>query len=246
MGSGSGWVDELRPCARASRSRRRCRLEVVPLAASGSRTAIVSVFLPVLAIICLVLIVSRSLWAIIAIMIALILGLIALVLRLEYPSPFTNWFETTAEILTRTALLWVVAVAVFQTGRVTHHRVEGAIVLYFNVALIFSALYRLGAQMRPTAFTGLPATATEIESMATMIYFSFTTLTSVGFGDIVPAHPFARSLVNGVHPLSETRESGQVGGGLNRPAIMHDSRSPYREFVGPLKTVPDLPRLRRV
>jgi hypothetical protein len=46
--------------------------------------------------------------------------------------------------------------------------------------------------MRPTAFTGLPATATEIESMATMIYFSFTTLTSVGFGDIVPVHPFAR------------------------------------------------------
>jgi hypothetical protein len=57
--------------------------------------------LPVLAIICFVLIVSRSLWAIIAIMIALILGLIALVLRLEYPSPLTNWFETTAEILLR-------------------------------------------------------------------------------------------------------------------------------------------------
>jgi hypothetical protein len=72
--------------------------------------------LPVLAIICFVLIVSRSLWAIIAIMIALILGLIALVLRLEYPSPFTNWFETTAEILTRTVLLWVVAVAVFSNA----------------------------------------------------------------------------------------------------------------------------------
>jgi len=129
-------------------------------------------------------------------MIALILGLIALVLRLEYPSPLTNWFETTAEILTRTVLLWVVAVAVFQTGRVTHHRVEGAIVRYLNVPLIFSALYRLGVQMHPTAFTGLPATAAEIESMATMIYFSFTTLTSVGFGDIVPVDPFARSLAN--------------------------------------------------
>ena len=53
-------------------------------------------------------------------MVALILGLIALVLRLEYPSPLTNWFETTAEILTRAVLLWVVPVAVFQTGWMTH------------------------------------------------------------------------------------------------------------------------------
>ena len=54
-------------------------------------------------------------------MVALILGLIALVLRLEYPSPLSNWFETTAEILTRAVLLWVVPVAVFQTGWKTHH-----------------------------------------------------------------------------------------------------------------------------
>ena len=54
-------------------------------------------------------------------MVALILGLIALVLRLEYPSPLTNWFETTAEILARAVLLWVVAVAVFQIGWMTHH-----------------------------------------------------------------------------------------------------------------------------
>jgi hypothetical protein len=27
-------------------------------------------------------------------------------------------------------------------------------------------------------------------------YFSFVTLTSVGYGDIVPVHPYARSLAN--------------------------------------------------
>jgi hypothetical protein len=29
-----------------------------------------------------------------------------------------------------------------------------------------------------------------------LVYFSFKTLTTVGFGDIVPVHPFARSLTN--------------------------------------------------
>jgi hypothetical protein len=29
-----------------------------------------------------------------------------------------------------------------------------------------------------------------------MLYFSFTTLTSTGFGDILPLHPIARSLTN--------------------------------------------------
>jgi hypothetical protein len=30
----------------------------------------------------------------------------------------------------------------------------------------------------------------------TILYFSFTTLTTTGFGDITPMHPFARSLTN--------------------------------------------------
>lgn len=29
-----------------------------------------------------------------------------------------------------------------------------------------------------------------------LIYFSFVTLTSTGYGDILPVHPFARSLCN--------------------------------------------------
>jgi len=31
---------------------------------------------------------------------------------------------------------------------------------------------------------------------ALMLYFSFSTLTTMGFGDIVPVNPFARSLAN--------------------------------------------------
>jgi voltage-gated potassium channel Kch len=34
------------------------------------------------------------------------------------------------------------------------------------------------------------------EEVATMLYFSLTTLTTTGYGDIVPVDPFARSLAN--------------------------------------------------
>ena len=32
--------------------------------------------------------------------------------------------------------------------------------------------------------------------MVTMLYFSLTTMTTTGYGDIVPVDPFARSLAN--------------------------------------------------
>jgi hypothetical protein len=34
------------------------------------------------------------------------------------------------------------------------------------------------------------------EEVATMLYFSLPTLTTTGYGDIVPVDPFARSLAN--------------------------------------------------
>jgi hypothetical protein len=102
-------------------------------------------------------------------------------------------------ILGFSTLAWVVSRAVFAEGRVTVNRVLGAVVLYLNFAIIFSAAYRLVYELSPDAFNGVAAAGTdpgEQKILATMLYFSFTTLTSTGFGDIVPVHPVARSLAN--------------------------------------------------
>ena len=40
------------------------------------------------------------------------------------------------------------------------------------------------------------AAADDLSELATMLYFSLTTLTTTGYGDIVPVDPFARSLAN--------------------------------------------------
>jgi hypothetical protein len=90
----------------------------------------------------------------------------------------------------------IVARALFAPGPVTIHRVVGAVVLYLNAALGFSMAYRLIRDVVPDAFAGASIEASNLQSMVGMIYFSFVTLTSTGFGDIVPVHPIARSVAN--------------------------------------------------
>jgi len=90
----------------------------------------------------------------------------------------------------------IVARALFAPGPVTIHRVIGAIVLYLNAALGFSMAYRLIRDVVPDAFAGTSVETDNLRSMVGMIYFSFVTLTSTGFGDIVPVHPIARSVAN--------------------------------------------------
>jgi hypothetical protein len=89
----------------------------------------------------------------------------------------------------------VVARAVFAAGRITYHRVMGAVLLYLTVAVIFAALFTVVGTLVPKAFNGMvvqdsPALASNL------IYFSFATLTTTGYGDVSPVHPLARSLCN--------------------------------------------------
>jgi ion channel len=85
---------------------------------------------------------------------------------------------------------------VFAPGQVTFHRIIGAILLYLNIGLIFVALFSFVALLIPNAFAGFAPLQDNLAVVSNLIYFSFVTLTSVGYGDIVPLHPYARSLAN--------------------------------------------------
>ncbi len=93
-------------------------------------------------------------------------------------------------------LLAVLVVQVFGAGPVTAHRVRGAIVVYLLLGGAWSLLYHIVALNIPNSFhlseglaTGNPAVLGRL-----LTYFSFTTLTTTGFGDITPIHPLARTL----------------------------------------------------
>jgi hypothetical protein len=89
-------------------------------------------------------------------------------------------------------LSWVVLLRTFSSGPVTIHRVLGAIVVYLLVGFIFALLYQAIYLVEgDAAFKGL--TSGERKEF---MYFSLTTLTTAGYGDISPALPFSRSLAN--------------------------------------------------
>ena len=68
--------------------------------------------------------------------------------------------------------------------------------LYLNLATIFASAFSLIWELNPAAFANLAPPTGGPGELATMLYFSLTTLTTTGYGDIVAVDPFARSLAN--------------------------------------------------
>lgn len=66
----------------------------------------------------------------------------------------------------------------------------GSLSAYMFIGFIFAYMYLFIETVSPMSFTGLRA---QEESKA--IYFSFITLTTVGFGEIVPLKPIVQTLV---------------------------------------------------
>jgi Ion channel len=131
----------------------------------------------------------------VALLAAFIMAGTAAVSRLHAPSTLDVYLFAGALLIMGTTLGYVVARAVFATGRVSYHRIIGAVLVYLSVAVTFSALFTIVGMLFPQAFSGMvlvdnPALASNV------IYFSFVTLTSTGYGDVFPVHPVARSLCN--------------------------------------------------
>lgn len=87
---------------------------------------------------------------------------------------------------------------VFAAGPVTRHRVEGAVAVYLLIGLIFGSIFALIAMLQPKAFemaelaAGGATKELYDEILGRLSYFSFVTLTTVGYGDVTPATPIAR------------------------------------------------------
>jgi hypothetical protein len=89
----------------------------------------------------------------------------------------------------------VVARAVFCPGKVTYHRVIGGVLLYLTIGVTFVALYGFLVLLVPNPFVN-PGIFQGNFAIDNLIYFSFVTLTTIGYGDVVPLHPYARALAN--------------------------------------------------
>ena len=92
------------------------------------------------------------------------------------------------------SLLLFLVVVLGQTlraGPITLHRILGAIAAYLLLGVLWAYAYALVAHLQSGAFSG-PVRLED--GPRAFFYFSFLTLTTVGYGDVLPVHPAARSL----------------------------------------------------
>ena len=79
-------------------------------------------------------------------------------------------------------------------GSITIHRIEGAVAVYLLLGLTWAGMYEIIQDVWPGAFRfSDPVPDTRIDVATSLAYYSFVTLTTMGYGDITPVHPVARS-----------------------------------------------------
>jgi hypothetical protein len=115
--------------------------------------------------------------------------------RLYYPWPYNLHLLAAAWLIITVTIGIVVARAVFGAGRITYHRIVGAVLLYLLIAVTFATLFAIIGLSIPNAFRGI-AFEDDLALASSLFFLSFGALTSSGYSDIFPLHPLARSLCN--------------------------------------------------
>ena len=111
------------------------------------------------------------------------------------PNPSIVAASTATSLLFLVALTGQVLYRVFRKGPVTGHRVRGAVAAYVLVGVCWALVYQLIDLTVPGAFSLPPGQGDRPWRNSSLAYFSFVTLTTLGYGDITPIHPIARMCV---------------------------------------------------
>jgi len=92
-------------------------------------------------------------------------------------------------------LVALILAQAFRAGPTTRHRIFGALAAYPLLGLDWALAYRLVDVRAPGSFHGL-AWEPRRHNLSAFTYFSLSTLTTAGYGDIVPLSLPARTLPN--------------------------------------------------
>lgn len=103
--------------------------------------------------------------------------------------------ETALRLACLSILVFVTLKRTLRPGRITGYRVIGGIAGYLLIGYAWAFAYQFLLQQLPGAIHFEPGMVDNLSRQPThLVYFSFTTLTTVGYGDVHPIHPVARSL----------------------------------------------------
>jgi len=117
-------------------------------------------------------------------------------LNAHSPDLGLDFWDEGLSALTLLVLTLVVLAQVFRPGRITPPRIMGAVAVYLLLGIMWAYGYHMVLRLDPNAFQMAQVPRTVAEWKASLLYFSFVTLTTVGYGDILPLNPIARALAN--------------------------------------------------
>ena len=104
-------------------------------------------------------------------------------------------WEGALKLACMSILVFMTLKQTLRPGPVTVHRIMGGIAGYLLIGFTWTLAYQLLVQEVPDAVHfESPVAAISARQPDPLIYFSFATLTTIGYGDVYPVHPVARSL----------------------------------------------------
>lgn len=79
------------------------------------------------------------------------------------------------------------------TNTTASNAIAGTLAVYLLLGLIWATLYAITLYFIPDAFKGITL-APEVDAWPRVLYFSYVTLATLGYGDISPAVPMSKTL----------------------------------------------------
>jgi hypothetical protein len=107
--------------------------------------------------------------------------------------PRVGWVLSVVLLILLLYCACIVVISLLKATDVSIDEVAGAINVYLIIAFLWANAYHLVERGRPGSFS-FPQSMTD--TFPSLVYFSIVTLTTLGYGDIIPQSPTARVLVS--------------------------------------------------
>ena len=89
--------------------------------------------------------------------------------------------------------IWILAKIIFRSSALVDDRVYGGVAVYLMLGVLFAIVHHRIGMLNPDAYRNVEQTQSLALNWADYLYFSFSTMTTAGFGDIVAVSAAARS-----------------------------------------------------